>query len=544
MKRSLVTCLLCFLFLANALSVDYLKLVLADGTTVNIPARYVDSLFADNNGKHVYLKIAKTDLTEAVYYSDIYKYSVVLPQTINIASGVNCQLYYGNLHNNRFRISNSLKFSGLGADGEKSWSYLPPDADNNVAITIQNVLANETVNRNIRVVNSKNKTGNLTVLTVGDSFTEIGVYQDVFLNKLGVSGYNVNSIGRKYTASGNNRNENISGSSIHDFSINKRAVKFVVKGVMTLPKGYWPVYSDGTNRWSVYYTNVNSNGDGYMEARLFSGSYDAKLSNGGVLTFANVMGSGQQTINFTSCEDWSLNPFWNLTTNQLDFINYITVNGFQEPNVLVLQFLLNDINQYSTDLDINVMIDNVKNFAEKFHTQFPNAIIVYSLEPIGSLYWEKNGINYDLAYYNRFNMIRKFLAAFEGNPNYSYLHIAPGYAWVDREAGYDLVGTGNSGASVFVNGDYSFFQPVDPIHCNTSGMTQLGNCVYSTILAALSVGPVTGQASQVQSAKKIVSALYYTPTGLQTKIPNKGVYIKRNLYSDGSILIDKGIKQY
>ena len=297
-RKHFIFCVFWFCFITTSFAGDYLKLVLAGGDTIYVPAGCVDSLFADSKGKHVYLKIAKEDLDQAVYCNNIDKFKIVLPQTINIASGINCNLYYANLHNDRFKIPNELKNSC----------------------------------------------------------------------------YEVTAIGRKNKANGGN-NENISGGSIEDFCENNQAVKFTVKGVTTIPKGYWPVYSDGTNQWAIYFTDVDSNGDGYMEAKLYSGSYTTKITTGGILTFSNVAGSGQEVITFTACEDWSLNPFWNLITNQLDFKNYIATYGFADPNVMVVQFLLNDINQYSTDSNMNSVINNIKKFVEQFHSQYPDAII-------------------------------------------------------------------------------------------------------------------------------------------------------------------------
>src|ERR1035437_3180049 len=431
MKKYLIFCLFCLCIISNVFAGNYLKLILSDGNTILVPASYVDSLYADTNGEHVYLKISKSDLKDLVYYNDSSKYSIVLPQTITIASGINCHLYYENLHNDRFNISNSLVFDGVGTNEEKSWSYKPLDTDNDAVITIKNTLSNEISTRNIQVINSKNRSGKLSILTVGDSYTDIGIYEDVFMNELRTSGYDINAIGRK-NADGSN-NENISGGSIQNFCYNNQAVKFTVTGVTVRPRGYWPVYTDGTNCWAIYFTSVDSNGNGYMEAKLSCGSYDNKLSNGGTLTFINGTGSGQGTITFTACDYWSLNPFWNLTTNKLDFKNYITEYNFEDPDLLVVQFLLNDVNQYSTNANMNTVISNIKKFIEQFHSQYPASKVIYSLEPLGCLYWQKNGTNYDLAYYNRFNFIRKFLSEFENNENYSYLCIAPGYAWIDRE---------------------------------------------------------------------------------------------------------------
>ena len=540
-RKHFIFCVFWFCFITTSFAGDYLKLVLAGGDTIYVPAGCVDSLFADSKGKHVYLKIAKEDLDQAVYCNNIDKFKIVLPQTINIASGINCNLYYANLHNDRFKIPNSLVFEGIGTNSDKYWSYTPLETDIDAIITINNTLENETTSRNVHVLNSKNRSGKLSILTIGDSYADIGTFQDVFLNELKNSGYEVTAIGRKNKANGGN-NENISGGSIEDFCENNQAVKFTVKGVTTIPKGYWPVYSDGTNQWAIYFTDVDSNGDGYMEAKLYSGSYTTKITTGGILTFSNVAGSGQEVITFTACEDWSLNPFWNLITNQLDFKNYIATYGFADPNVMVVQFLLNDINQYSTDSNMNSVINNIKKFVEQFHSQYPDAIIIYSLEPIGCLYWKKNSINYDLAYYNRFNFIRRFLNEFENNQNYNYLQIAPGYAWVDREDGYNLLETGNSGSNIFLNGDYSNYYSTDPVHCNVHGMNQLGDCIYSTILSSLSSKVITSSGLKEESVKKVVSSTYFTPTGIQIKTPNKGVYIKRNEYDDGSTTIYKGIK--
>ena len=73
-------------------------------------------------------------------------------------------------------------------------------------------------------------------------------------------------------------------------------------------------------------------------------------------------------------------------------------------------------------------------------------------------------------------------------------------------------------------------------------MNQLGDCIYSTILSSLSSKVITSSGLKEESVKKVVSSTYFTPTGIQIKTPNKGVYIKRNEYDDGSTTIYKGIK--
>ena len=113
---------------------------------------------------------------------------------------------------------------------------------------------------------------------------------------------------------------------------------------------------------------------------------------------------------------------------------------------------------------------------------------------------------------------------------------------MDRENGYNLETTGNSGSNVFANGDYSGFYSTDAVHCNTAGMTQLGDCIYSTILGALTSEVFTNSPSLQALKKEVVSTTFFTPTGLPIKMPFKGVYIKRTEFNDGSVTVNKAIR--
>ena len=75
-RKHFIFCVFWFCFITTSFAGDYLKLVLAGGDTIYVPAGCVDSLFADSKGKHVYLKIAKEDLDQAVYCNNIDKFKM------------------------------------------------------------------------------------------------------------------------------------------------------------------------------------------------------------------------------------------------------------------------------------------------------------------------------------------------------------------------------------------------------------------------------------------------------------------------------------
>ena len=411
------------------------------------------------------------------YVSEKEDNEILFPERICIAKGDEFNLYYRNLIESE--KDHSLFIPSYGSNYSRQWTFKPTSVLNESQITLRNNISGDSVLRKIKITESTGLTGILNILTVGDSFADIGFFYDRAYTKLESSGYTVNAIGRKNVDKAhinNHGSENKSGGIISDFATDKPGVKFTVLGVTTAPSGYWPRYSDvNGNIWEVYFAPI-SGGVGYMEAGLISGSLSNLVASG---TLTKVSGTGDTTISFSVCEAWNLNPFWNDATEKLDFQNYISLYGYNSPDVLVLQFMLNDVGDSTSISSIDNTINKIKEFITQFHIDYPDAVVIYSIPPVGAIKY--TGLsNKELEYKNRKVFIQKIISEFDYNTLFPYVFVSPGYACVDREYGYALSDVTPSEIVSQVEK-----HAADPAHCTWQGMYQIGDCLYSYILNAI-----------------------------------------------------------
>jgi lysophospholipase L1-like esterase len=70
-------------------------------------------------------------------------------------------------------------------------------------------------------------------------------------------------------------------------------------------------------------------------------------------------------------------PFWSIDTNSINFREYITRNGFNEPDVFYILLGWNEIGTKTfTASHHQTTIDNAKSFIDKLHTDYPDCKVV------------------------------------------------------------------------------------------------------------------------------------------------------------------------
>ena len=146
-------------------------------------------------------------------------------------------------------------------------------------------------------------------------------------------------------------------------------------------------------------------------------------------------GDGAATLSYTNKQSAYFNPFWNPSTNALDFSYYINLWGYNAPDLMVLQFTFNDVGEWAAIGDIESFISGIKSVADVFHTNYPSAKLVFSIEPQGSLL--PSAFNIDAKHYGFMRFAKMLYNVIENDGNYNtWMRVAPSYAGVDRINGY------------------------------------------------------------------------------------------------------------
>lgn len=324
----------------------------------------------------------------------------------------------------------------------------------------------------------------INVLHIGDSFTDIGTWVKECKTLLNAQGVTYNLIG----TCGNStfKAEGLSGGNLGNTFLNNSAgvARIVqVTGMTTLPSTGYPgqTYRDDNNNiWTIRGGKIDGSGNGYIRVTKYEAveAVFATFPTSGAL-IKTSSGEGDATINYSNPISAYFNPFINHSTGLLDFTNYINFWGFSTPNVVAIQFTWNDLGDWATDTTINSLVASFKTAADHIHAAYPNAKVIYSIEPMGSPNGNRdwNGKKYSVLRFTE-----SMLAQFEANANYNtWVKIAPSFAFVDLVNGY------SGGATVTPCERYTGITETsggDGVHPN-AGMLQIADCVSQVISAII-----------------------------------------------------------
>ena len=321
----------------------------------------------------------------------------------------------------------------------------------------------------------------LRVLCIGDSFTDMGYWVNEIYQQLDDAGATVELIGTTKQSYGDEwLCEGLSGSSLQWVTANTYVGYIInVTSADGIPSTRYAANSDfevdGVT-WSVRGTRLTEDNGVYSGKILVSkyGSTNAVFPSTGTATMRGV------SVTWNSAEQASWNPFWNRSENKVDFNWYLTEYSFNTPDIICIQFGLNDLVN-ATDASLTSMMTRLASLITTIHTQLPNTGIVISVPPFdgihlsGSTSGNKNRL--DMKYI--LHKYMKTLCNTYDNSTYSgYVTIAPSYAFVDRENGYTK-------QEVALNTRFPSVKDIvytDPLHCSEQGMRQIGDCVVPAIV--------------------------------------------------------------
>lgn len=309
------------------------------------------------------------------------------------------------------------------------------------------------------------------ILDTGDSISDLGGYQVALKKTLEEQNVSVEYIGTMINKVniGSYQTpeyvENIwgevqSGGNMGFLTEANGAAKILnVSGITELPQTAYPgtSYTDENgNSWVVRGFRLTQGEDGKYAGKLKIGKFKSDPNYGdgttddtssttgfpssGTITKSNSF-RGDDVITYSSFDDARYNPFWNPQTDELDFQYYFNYWGFGTPDIFIMQWGYNEVNNYDSIDSANVLqaVSRAKQIIDKFHSQCPGAIILFGLEIYG-----REGIKYagglsnsaDSKKFAILSMAEKFIETFETDVYKDYVMLVPLYALMDHINGY------------------------------------------------------------------------------------------------------------
>lgn len=335
-------------------------------------------------------------------------------------------------------------------------------------------------------VNVAKQAGVLTILPIGDSFSDIARWIQVLKEDIEEDGCTLSLIGMKNKTY---KNESQTGGTLQNSFLVSRGNAFLLsvtnfEETVTISDGYGAAeYKDvNENKYTFNGRWVDDSGNGYI--RISPISHENIPPSNSTLT--KTSGNGIETISYTDVQNVDLNPFWDKETSSVSVKKYIDriEYNLSDKFIMIIQFSFNDNGQYYNTTTISNNIESFKSLISVFHDEYPNAYIIIGIEPASALVG--GNPNYNLVdNYQRARMeFAKAIFKEFDNVTYSdYVFINPGYAFVDLENGYDISKVALSSRLPEVLTPSAS----DGTHCSEAGMFQLGDSYRAVVRHILSL---------------------------------------------------------
>ena len=381
-----------------------------------------------------------------------------------------------------------------------------------------NILANPSSHKTVKILDS------------GDSISDLGGWQVELKNLLEEDNVTVEYIGtmiNRTKTTGSSYAEDIwgevqSGGNMSFITEPKGAAKILtVSGITELPVTGYPgiYYLDGNSiSWVVRGFRLTAGSDGKYSGKLKLGKFSSdpnygdgteddtsgtgNFPSGGTITKTQSANgntlAGDATITYTSADDARYNPFWNPSTDELDFKYYFDYWGFDAPDIFILQWGYNEVKSYEDVNSESVQTARLraKQIIDKFHNQYPDTKFVFGLEVYGAELMTFSGAsnnNNSPKKYSVLSFAEEIISLFEGNddtgnPYSDYVTLVPVYAMMDNIYGYgslsekslcDLYG---ATTTVLQNGR-------DGVHpsYDSGGLREIGRAYEPVVLAIINL---------------------------------------------------------
>lgn len=325
---------------------------------------------------------------------------------------------------------------------------------------------NKTFNFNIttRCVN-KLSGRTINMLDIGSSYIDLGYISERQRTNYENDGLTVNMLGTMGVDG--KRHEARSGGQ-WTFVSNPmgRAVILNVSGVINLPTTGYPgtTYMDSNGiKWTVRGVVINE-GNGKLVLGPFNvdsnytpgqsssdntedyDTYATNMPSSGTLTkttndtTGTSTESGDDNIVYSSKEIVYYNPFWNPSTNKLDFQYYINKWGFNAPDIVSFTFGSNDLGNYAlvNKEAVNTVIERVKGVIDLLHTDYPYCKILLTTSCYGYCGYSPAECITPVREHNLQLYYKGLIETFGKGTDYSqYVSVVPTLFMIDRKNGFN-----------------------------------------------------------------------------------------------------------
>ena len=421
------------------------------------------------------------DEVKQIINEEVFPAKLVLPSSLYFKANRQNNLYYKqaikcSCHDNfDFSVSNTTlkvfdrQLSGTPANSSVFNNKLTLRKFGKLLQELQvkfNILANPSSHKTVKILDS------------GDSISDLGGWQVELKNLLEEDNVTVEYIGtmiNRTKTTGSSYAEDIwgevqSGGNMSFITEPKGAAKILtVSGITELPVTGYPgtSYLDGNNiSWVVRGFRLTAGSDGKYSGKLKLGKFSSDPnygdgteddtsgtgnfpSSGTITKTRSANGNtlaGDATITYTSADDARYNPFWNPSTDELDFKYYFDYWGFDAPDIFILQWGYNEVKSYEDVNSESVQTARLraKQIIDKFHNQYPDTKFVFGLEVYGAELMTFSGgsnNNNSPKKYSVLSFAEEIISLFEGNddtgnPYSDYVTLVPVYAMMDNIYGY------------------------------------------------------------------------------------------------------------
>lgn len=413
--------------------------------------------------------------------------SIVLPSKLHFLKDRQSLIYFDNIQLKEKNAATQVLFTkdSVGKTYGNVFSGTPTSAESG---TIDMSVVSSNMSRQSTKINYEVHDSTLfnsetvNILCVGDSFTDIGTWVSEIYQQLTDRGATVKQIGTMGKPSLHTISEHQTGGSLKGFVASNAGPARIVNVSGLSTKEFITGYGADTYRTdngievSVHGYILDEGGNGRLKlSKTGSNStYLDTFPESGTLT--KVKGNGDETIVYTGAVEANHNPFWNPSTDQLDFQYYISLWEFPKPDFFVIQFTWNDLVTWASNASINSFIDTIKTVIDKFHSDYPNAKVIFSIEPMGSLL--PSNFDADGKLYSVLKFAQALINTFDSDEEYNtWFRISPSYMGVDRYNGY-----GSSTTTLCERyPDITTKVAGDTFHCNSEGMKQISDVIVPII---------------------------------------------------------------
>lgn len=288
------------------------------------------------------------DEVETLKDSNFEPYTVIYsPSVIYATEGVETNIYFDNILFSN--LPNALLDIDItcnkGRQYEKFWRISPSAEDAETTtwkIDIKfdgKLIASKT--SELVITNSKTNTGkSIKVLCIGDSTTAGGQYVSIINSDFqSLASPSMTFLGTKGIAP--DKHEGRGGWKFIQYAGDGgvSTIKFNMNGIDEAP-GLGAVYSNNHSEFTVSEINLDGK-NGYISANRTKGT-NSPSSSGKLIKLSGV---GASTASYSSIDLVYGNPFWNSTTQRLDFKKYLKDNGYtlNADDLITVHLGINDV---------------------------------------------------------------------------------------------------------------------------------------------------------------------------------------------------------